>query len=457
MTEQGAGGATPTPTPTPAEPERFGAWIDTSAASDAFWDAAPSWPASTAHREVDGVELIWTQAGIVSVAPPAAVVVRFFDGEATLRELAEDLADAADVELAGAEALVATVAAELHALGALDDVAMAEPPPPPTTRHASTGGHDSAEPTVPEVLPDDVVRVEHSTDSHGNKQTIEHLVGGGRRVTSEFTYAFGDGEQAAKDAERLAEQLMDGTRSAAELVPRDSCLGSKLRNDDEVPLLTVRCGDGRLRSVRCHDARVLDLLTELAGARLADPSGRGPIEAFVVTPLEGDGPLRIYDHRGERRGRPRTVDDAVAVVDELLGEAEVRDGHAPDGDVLLNGHIARRGDEALLLARDAVAAYRPRRDLRRQGWSLAAGLAVVVDDECLVVPSGLGEPTRVPFAALRLVGYPQAPTIAAEVPLLVENAATATASAALALDRVIGLGRAVPMSVQLEAVVGTSG
>ncbi len=220
---------------------------------------------------------------------------------------------------------------------------------------------------VPEVLPDDVVRVEHGTDPQGNKQTIEHLVGGGRRITSEITYAFGDGELAVKDAERLAEQLMDGARSAAELVPRDSCLGSKLRNDEDVPLFTMRCDDGRLRSVRCHDRRVLERLTELAGGRAVEPPERGPIEAFVVTPLEGEGPLRVYDHRGVRRGRPRTVEDAVQVVDQLLGEAVARGGRAPGGIVVLNGHIARRGDEALLLARDAVEPYRPRHELRRHG------------------------------------------------------------------------------------------
>ncbi len=132
--------------PTPAEPERFESWLEASAASDAFWTSAPRWPASTAHREVDGVELIWTEAGILSVAPPAAVVARFFDGEATLRELAEDLAEAADVELADAEALVAIVAAELHALGALDDVAMADPPHDAACldRRTRLGGTDGA-------------------------------------------------------------------------------------------------------------------------------------------------------------------------------------------------------------------------------------------------------------------------------------------------------------------------
>ena len=41
--------------------------------------------------------------------------------------------------------------------------------------------------------------------------------------------------------------------------------------------------------MRCHDLAVLDLLYERFGAAVA-AGEQGPITAFVVTPLEGDGP-----------------------------------------------------------------------------------------------------------------------------------------------------------------------
>ena len=441
----------PNPYPTPSEPERFSDWLDASAELDAFWDSAPTWATATANRTVDNVELIWTTGGILTVAPPASVVARFFDGQSTLRELADDLADAAEVDVSGARALVALVTAELVVVGVLEGVVTADPSVTPAPDEP-----ESTEPASPppEVLAPDVVRVEYGLDPHGNKITTEYLFDGSRRVTSELTYAFGAEDEVARAAERIVAEVEGGTRSAAELVPRDSCLGSKLRNDEDVPLLTLRGGDGRLRSVRCHDAAVCDRLTELAGARLAAADQRGPIEAFVVSPLEGDGPVRIYDHRGARRGRPRTVEEAVRVVDELLGEAEARGGTGANPLVLLSGLVARRGDEALLIARGAVEAYVPRRDLRRQGWSLAAGLSAACDDAHITVPSLLADATRIPFYGLRLVGYPTESSAAGLVPLLVANAAGSTTDASTALDRVIALSRAVYPPVELADITG---
>jgi hypothetical protein len=201
---------------------------------------------------------------------------------------------------------------------------------------------------------------------------------------------------------------MDGRRSAAELVPPDSCLGAKLRNDDDVPLVSLRGTDGIVRSVRCHDVEVALALEASAGEALV--AERGPVEAFVVTPLEGHGPLRIYDGRGRRRGRPRTPVEAADVVDQLLGEAAARSASNTPPVIVLNATIGTREGRVQLLAPDVLDDHAARRALARQGWAISTAPAVLTLDGRIGYPRGVGEAQLFPLDAV--VATPEAREVA---------------------------------------------
>lgn len=393
-------------------------WVAESSKQVKFWASAPRWTAGTAHRQLDSQLLVWTPGGIVVVGPAPSVVAVHFDGEATLAELADDLADAAEMAVEDIRPMVASVAVELQAWGAIEGVLVTAPP-------------DSEEPDAPTGPQEYVVvesesglemRVEEGVDAYGNRMVTEHLPDGRRRVTSYLVYEPGHFGHAASDAEEIAAAVLAGERSAAELVPADSCLGSKLRNDDTVPLFSIRCPDGRVRSVRCHVPEVLDDLIALAGDRLEECE-RGPVEAFVVTPLEGRGPVRIYDARGRRRGRPRCTADAVSVVDQLLGEATARRHAGADGAIVLNAVLAVQGNAGLLIDPPLLDNYPTRQTLQRAGWTVGTGHALVVADRQVVTPSILGSSTRIPVDRVRL-GTHSVATAAALVPRLVGDLAS---------------------------------
>ena len=302
-----------------AEPARLQRWIDAAASTDEFWSSSPSWKAGVARAELGSELVMWSDAGLFNVERVAGVVAEFLDGEVTLATLAEDLAATAEVPLEQARALVASLAVELTALKALDGAVLPEPPAaePGDEPLAPASGEVSGlgETTVIDPESGAEIRVVTEVNAEGNVVTTEYLPDGRRRVSTTMTFAAGPDAAGLAAAEALA-----GDRSVAELVPLDSCLGSKLRNHDDVPLVSVRGADHKVRSVRCHDAAVAERLRLLAGERLVTSGERGPVEAFVVTPLEGDGPLRIFDGRGQRRGRPRSVEEATTVVDQILGE-----------------------------------------------------------------------------------------------------------------------------------------
>lgn len=297
-----------------------------AAATEDFWSSRPRWSDDTA-RAATGVPeaplVVWSSAGVFNVGDPAATIAGFVDGEVTLAELAEDLAAVAEAPLDHARAVVAAMAVELSNLGALEGVALPDPPEPEVDADDPSGPGSGVDPLPTEV--GETTRIDPETGLEmrvvtqmlegGNRVVTEYLPGGGRRVTSTLVAPSGRGDQALAWAEAMA-----GGRSLAELFPADSCGGSKIRNFDDVPLVSRVGLDGRVRSVRCHHPEVADRLAERFGDSLVED--RGPIEAFVVTPLEGHGPMRLFDGRGARRGRPRTVDAAVNVVCQILGERE---------------------------------------------------------------------------------------------------------------------------------------
>lgn len=345
-----------------------------------MWGAAPSWAPGVDTRSVDGHLLVWTGTALVVIPPLPAAVAVHLDGRATVLELGEDLAEASGLPLHDVKVVVADLLVDLSSWGAIRGIPLVSPP--------AQDGEQSTAPdayTAVDARTGDEVRVEVGHDSEGRRVTTEHLPDGRRRVSTEFT--FSDGDDAADVAERMAAAVMAGDRSAAELVPIDSCLGSKLRSDDSVPLVSIRGRDGKVRSVRCHDPEVEAALVAVAGGRIV-VSERGPVEAFVVTPLEGQGPLRIYDGRGRRVGRPRTTGDAVAVVDGLLGVAEVRGGQDPIGPMLLTRTLAHHPDHGPVLVPMGVNEERgARRALREAGWELSPVQAVATRGHRVEVPS----------------------------------------------------------------------
>ncbi len=184
-------------------------------------------------------------------------------------------------------------------------------------------------------------------------------------------------------------------RSAAEGLPLDSCLGFRLRDLDDVPLLSFRGGDAVVRSVRCHDPEVAGRLREGGRGCLVE-GRRGPIEAFVVTPLEGCGPLRVYDGEGVRRGRPRTPEEAADLVDQILGGLAVLDALTAEAPAVAtpSGLVALRApDGRITLTRpDALDGVGLAHRLRRAGFRLTWAPAVIGGDGRVAAPSAFDAP-----------------------------------------------------------------
>ncbi len=304
-------------------PETMQRWIEIAAESDEFWRSRPRWRSDVARIDHSSGSVVWGQAGLFDLEPIGLAVSAHFDGELSLAQLADDLAAAAEAPIEVARSVVASLAIELTSLAAIEGVDSSAPP----SRAGGAAVRVSA-PTVarrPNVVGESIrldsgtgeeIRVVTEAGPNGALVTTEYLPNGRRRMYGSVTFSTDQIDQAATAAEVLA-----GDRSAAELVPADTCLGFKLRNDESVALVSRRGPDGRVRSVRCHDAEVAEVLRSRFGA-VNESVERGPIEAFVVTPLEGCGPVRIYDGVGRRRGRPRSSADAAAVVDQILGERE---------------------------------------------------------------------------------------------------------------------------------------
>ena len=316
--------------------DRFllGQWVEASLAYEPFWDSKPRWIASVGRRQVTDELVVWSERSLFTVNSGGSALAIHFDGTLTLADLVDDVVAAVDAPVATAQHLVAVVSLELHGRGAVLGVNAPEPPQSVDIEEAEAEPAGDARPETGETFRIDPVtgakhRIVTEIGPSGDMTSTEHLPDGRRIITTTLTIG-GDDHDVL-----LAAQAAAGGRSLAELVPADSCLGSKLRNDDAVPLVTIRCADGRPRSIRCHHPEVADVLRERAGPGLEPSATRGPIEAFVVTPLEGDGPVRIFDGQGRRRGRPRTVMQAVEVVDQIPGERTVAEsGRDDSADVL---------------------------------------------------------------------------------------------------------------------------
>lgn len=351
---------------------------------DAFWSASPRWKQEAVRVEVDGELVVWHDTNQFALDRVATALAVHFDGILSLGELVTDLVEALELFEDDARALISAATIELASTGAIEGVpelgpdlegaapaaetsqdgpaADQEPGPEMANAPASGAGVPRGD-SSPEVI-----RVETTVDSDGNEVVVEHLSDGRRRVTTSVSLSLHDDASAA-----LFQAAMAGDRSPAELAPIDSCLGSKLRNLEEVPLLNVRCSDGRVRSIRCHDPAVAEVLAERYGQALAVDE-RGPIAAFVVTPLEGDGPRRVFDGLGRRRGRPRSIEEVADLVDQILGEATiVGSGWGPEVPLALDlVALSRHGEQVVLVPSEVLHARGVIGALRASGWIASA-------------------------------------------------------------------------------------
>lgn len=420
------------------DPEELRRWVADASATTAFWASAPAWRSDVARTKLGGDLLVWSDSGVFAVAVVPGVVAVHLLGKATLSELADDFAAAAEVATEQARDLVANLAVELAALGAIDGVALPEPqgsepvgqPDVPAFENPATG-----ETRRVDLETGHEMRVVTETSPEGYLITTEYLPDGRRRVSTTMTFDTDRGSDAMVMAEVLA-----GDRSAAELVPADSCLGSKLRLGEDAPLMSFRGPDGKVRSVRCDVAEVLERLRSGVGEALVQ-GDRGPVEAFVVAPLEGDGPVRVYDGHGRRRGRPRSVADLIEVIDQVLGEriaptAETAGSMVPLAMTLLGAPDG----SGVLVPRGALDQPLLARRLEAAGWTPTWADAVVDPTGAVSAPRAFGSPAWVTRDVQVLVEEPPASALEQVLVLMGPYADTMTRSAAR-LDRIVDLAR----------------
>lgn len=414
-------------------------WVQACAQTEGFWSAAPMWSSGVARRVVDGQMLLWGEQGLVQLSAAATAVVVHVDGQATLGELAEDLAAAAGLPEREAQSILAGTACELDAWGLLHGVPVIDPTEIVDPAEAA----NDRDPAVASTEPARAVERLEVVD--GQRVTTEYLPDGRRLVTTELVLSTDAADAASRS---IAAAALGGERSMAELVPAGSCLGEKLRAGEDAPLLSFRCVDGQVRSVRCDDELVAAELQRRAGDRLLTTSERGPVEAFVVTPWEGEGPVRIYDGQGRRRGRPRTPGDAVDVVDQLLGECVDPEGPGTSADLPLRAALVVQVSDStatpdpvgVLVPRAVVELPRVARRLARAGWTVTWAHARSRSDGHVAAPSGLGWVTP----ATKHVTLPRRPEDIAPTGAVALSLATTPGC----LDTETALDRLVEMSAR---------
>ncbi len=383
-------------------PERRNRWLTDALSSDAFWASAPSWRTTAASVVSNGEMIVWTEVDLFSMERVAGALAGAVNGCVTLADLAADLEAVTELPADSARSVVAATTLELCSLGAYDSVEL--PDQPPASSSSELDDH-AAQQTLGQLVTESSERIEIDPDSgeairvvsgfgpQGQRVTTEYLPDGRRRITTSTEFAV-----ASNEPDTTAAGVLTGERSVAELVPADSCLGSKLRNHPEVQLISFRCPDHQIRSVRCHSSEVANLLRERARDCVVPGDERGPIEAFVVTPLEGVGPLRVYDGRGERRGRPRSFSEVASIVDQILGECATNEPQPVDGaaaDVTVRLELALTSNpagQAVLVPMHDLLERRTHKRLKQAGWTLTWSHAVLHPDGMVAAPSAFGTP-----------------------------------------------------------------
>lgn len=367
--------------------------IDTATSSnfgEDFWASTPRWAPDVARCSAGGQLFVWAGDVIVELPAVARALVEHFDGVATLDELAEDLAFAADQPLGWARRVAVDAVNLLEGNGAILGIQRPEQSPSPETLNGSTAptvdtpAESLTESTAIDPETGETVRITTEVAEAGNVVTTEYFPDGRRRISTTMTI-----DSASDDPE--VQRVFTGDRSPAELIPSDSCVGSKLRNSDDVPLLSFRGSDGRVRSVRCHSDEVAEALRSRGADCLVESGERGPVLAFVVTPLEGVGPTRVYDAFGRRRGRPRGIDEVVDLIDGLFVAHRLA-VEEPNATSLVPLRLTalHRGDEVALVSEAALEGAEDRSAWRRDGWAITWSRGALDGGGELTAPTELG-------------------------------------------------------------------
>ena len=213
--------------------EDFNRIVLTNASISEFWTSKPVWGRTVARVLLADEVMVWSDAGLFKIAALQSGVAAHLDGSATLGDLAEDLA-ACGGDIEWARCIVAALAVELRLLLAVEGVELAE---------VSTSKIEGEEMGIG----DSVTAVANSDNARrpgveplievgpeGQRVVTEILSDGRRRVTTTMDLGAAHKVQPGGTLEAIL-----GSRSPAELAPPDSCVGFKLRIEEDVPLLSV--------------------------------------------------------------------------------------------------------------------------------------------------------------------------------------------------------------------------
>lgn len=272
---------------------------------------------------VGGSALAWPDGEPLVVDLSTALVLPYLDGSTDLGELVEDAAAALDLDPAVADdrirvELDALIAAGVVGAGATDDGV-----------HGPGAIGEPEAPTILEVIEKD-----------GQTTVLSQLPDGRFQRTVSTTISATSSVDTMRDA--LA------TNALTDLLGADSCVGFKLRAGQPAIDLVIAVGDREAR-VRVDHPPTLEALRRRLGAHLLDeaelvraaapvpggvedggepwvPSAAAErrhglgVTAYVIGPLDGEGPARVYDRWGNRAGRPADADSAAIEVGHLLTE-----------------------------------------------------------------------------------------------------------------------------------------
>ena len=283
-------------------------------------------PPGTSLRAIPSGGLMWGRNYPVVFIPwPEFGLIEHLDGTSPSAELLEDLCEACELDPAATNERV------LNALGELVDLGLVLDPDQPR------------DPSVPSVVVD-------------RRSTTVTNPDGTTTVTISTTLEAG--ATGATTGAYL--ETKRGLRSLAELMPGTSCSGTRLRPDDAADLLQLAWPDEPV-TVRSTDPRASALLRSL-GAMPARRH-RGPTAAFVIAPLEGEGPSRVYDAYGARVGRARTTEEAVEHVFAAIDRTRPLTRPSLAFDVA----AIRSGDRCVLVPTALLAMPRLTSALRARG------------------------------------------------------------------------------------------
>lgn len=376
----------------------------------ALRDAAPAISSDAATAALGSELVVWTARGMGVLDPLSSAIVTLLDGEVTVAKLVDDVAHVVGRGIDSAWEIVLGLIGSLDEMGALIGLDGC------SANNTTTDGVATAPATSEPV-------VTQRSDGRWEITATVSLAGGGEEPRDDVSAG-----------------LMEGVHSVAELVPPDSCLGVKLRLGDDIDEFRLVVPDDRgggALAVRCSAPVLTPQLRNLAPAY----DGSAPVEAFVIAPLEGDGPVRVFDGRGRRRGRPRSSAQVVSLVAALLGETAWRSRPFGTGQPLLieSGLLLHRG--RWLLAPKALSSDpHVLRAFRREDTAVSDFAALLHDDLTFSSPSLASTAAdRVPIGEVTLLlplGMPPAPLSILRMirPAIVNGDASVRS---LALDRLI--------------------